>query len=178
MGRQRKRERTLTPKPYFMAQTHVDSGDEQKTMRAGFESLVFEEFQKARGYTNDRLRKFPTDEHGFFSLHGLDGCCTIKVVHHRFDSESIFKSSGVIQKLYDDESADIVVVNDFKHHSSLGIALAALGVIRYEDMIGTITTIPNPDCSPIYIGRTADIFATLILAGLIPKWSPAQEGDE
>ena len=51
-----------------------------------------------------------------------------------------------------------------------GIALAALGIIYYEDMVGIITTIPNIDCSPIYLVRTVDLFESLVLSGHIPKW--------
>jgi hypothetical protein len=66
--------------------------------------------------------------------------------------------------------ADIVILNDFNRQSYRGIALAALGIIYYEDMTGILTTIPNTDCSPIYLGRTVDLFESLVLAGHIPKW--------
>ena len=178
MGRQRKQEKALTPKSYFLAQAIVDSGDKQMIIQTGFESLVFEELQKARGYTNERLKKFPTDENRFFSLEDLDVECTVKIVHRGFDPGDMFKTPDKLRKLYDAESADTVVLNDFKYRDSLGVSLAALGVIQYEDMLGVITTIPNSDCSPIYVGLTTDIFETLVLAGLIPKWHPAQEGDE
>lgn len=82
-----------------------------------------------------------------------------------------------LPKLYDDGAADIVILNDFKCQSRQGVALVALGVIHYEDMVGVITTIPNPDCSPIYIGFTPDIFATLVVAGLIPKYNATQENE-
>ena len=139
-------------------------------MEAGFESLVFEELQKARGYTNERLRQFPVDNDGFFSLEDLDLDITVKIVKHKFDPDSIFNSANKIRTLYENAEADIVVLNDFDRQSYRGIALAALGVIYYEDMVGIITTIPNIDSSPIYLGRTVDLFASLVLAGHIPKW--------
>ena len=166
MPRQKKREKTITPNPFYTSVINADV----KVMEAGFESLVFEELQKARGYTNDRLRQFPVDNDGFFSLADLDLDMTVKIVRHKFDPDSIFNSANKIRSLYDNAEADIVVLNDFSRQSYRGITLAALGVIHYEDMIGIITTIPNIDCSPIYLGRTVDVFESLVLAGHIQKW--------
>ena len=166
MPRQKKREKTITPSPHFTSLINADV----KVMEAGFESLVFEELQKARGYTNERLRQFPVDDNRFFSLEDLDLDITVTIVKHKFDPDSIYGSANKIRALYENEEADIVILNDFDRQSYRGIALAALGVIYYEDMIGIITTIPNIDCSPIYLGRTIDIFESLVLAGHIPKW--------
>jgi hypothetical protein len=166
MPRQKKREKTITPSPFYTSLTNADV----KMKEVGFESLVFEELQKARGYTNERLRQFPVDNDGFFSLEDLDLDITVKIVKHKFDPDSIFNSANKIRALYDNAEADIVVLNDFNRKSYRGIALVALGVICYEDMIGIITTIPNIDCSPIYLGRTVDIFESLVLAGHIQKW--------
>jgi hypothetical protein len=166
MPRQKKREKILTPNPFYTSVTNADV----KILEAGFESLVFEELQKARGYTNDRLQQFPVDDNRFFSLEDLDLDITVKIVKHKFDPDSIFNSANKIRALYENEEADIVVLNDFSRKSYLGIALAALGVIYYEDMVGIITTIPNIDSSPIYLGRTVDVFESLVLAGHIPKW--------
>jgi hypothetical protein len=166
MLKQKKREKLVTPSPYLTSRVHADV----KFLEVGFESLVFEELQKARGYTNERLRQFPVDNDKFFSLEDLDLDITVKIVRHRFDPDSIFNSANKIRALYENEAADIVILNDFNRQSYRGIALAALGVIYYEDMIGIITTIPSIDSSPIYLGRTVDIFESLVLAGHIPKW--------
>jgi len=174
MGRQRKREKILTPNPYFQFRKWGDN----RILQAGFESQVFEELQKARGYTNDRLKKFPTDDRGFFSFEDLDAGCTVSVVNRSSDPEDIFKAPNKIRAIYDAESADIVVLHDFKYQSFRGIALAALGVIPYEDMRGVITTIPNTDCSPIYLGCTVDIFESLVSAGHISRWTVSQEDDD
>jgi len=174
MPRQKKREKTITPNPYYTSLINADV----KKMEAGFESLVFEELQKVRGYTNERLRQFPVDNDGFFSLEDLDLDITVKIVRHKFDSDSIFNSANKIRALYDNEEADIVVLNDFNRQSYRGIALAALGVIYYEDMFGIITTIPSIDSSPIYLGRTVDVFKSLVLAGHIPKWDGTFEEDD
>jgi len=175
MSSRRKREKMLTPNPYFIARAW---GDEARILLSGFESQVFEELQKARGYTNDRLKKFPIGEHRFFSLEDLDADCTVTVVNRGFDPGDIFKSPNKIRAIYDAESADIVVLRDFKHQASRGIALAAMGVIPYDDMSGVITTIPNRDCSPIYLGCTVDIFESLVKAGLIARWHITQEDDD
>jgi hypothetical protein len=166
MPRPRKREKLVTPSPFHTSIINAD----KKVREAGFESLVFEELQKARGYTNERLRQFPVDDNRFFSLEDLDLDITVKIVRHKFDPDSIFNSANKMRALYDNEAADIVVLNDFDRQSYRGIALAALGVIYYEDMTGIITTIPNIDSSPIYLGRTVDLFESLVLAGHIPKW--------
>jgi len=171
MPRQKKREKTITPNPFYTSIINADV----KMLEAGFESLVFEELQKARGYTNERLRQFPVDSDGFFSLEDLDLDITVKIVQHKFDPDSIFGSPNKIRALYDDAEADILVLNDFNRQSYRGIALAALGVIQYEDMVGIITTIPNIDCSPIYLGRTVDVFESLVVAGHIPKWDDTYE---
>jgi len=166
MSKQKKREKLVTPNPFYASVINADV----KQLEAGFESLVFEELQKARGYTNERLRQFPVDNDGFFSLEDLDLDITVKIVKHKFDPDSIFNSANKIRALYENAAAEIVVLNDFDRQSYRGIALAALGVIYYEDMAGIITTIPNTDCSPIYLGRTVDLFESLVLAGHIPKW--------
>jgi len=166
MGRQRGREKFVTPNPYFLSTIERD----EKILQAGFESYVFEEIQRARGCPTACIKQYPTGTHGFFALEDLDIGCTVEVVNRRFDPEDIIAASDKLRALYDAGSADIVVVNDFNRQSYRGVALVALGVIQYEDMIGVITTIPNPDCSPIYLGRSLDIFATLVAAGLIPKW--------
>jgi len=88
---------------------------------------------------------------------------------NKFDPDSIFNSANKIRALYDNEAAEIIILNDFNRQSYRCIALAAFGVIYYEDMIGIITTIPNVDCSPIYLGRTVDLFESLVLAGHIPS---------
>jgi len=172
MPRPRKHEKLVTPNPFY---TSLINADDQY-LKIGFESLVFEELQKARGYTNERLRQFPVDNNGFFSLEDLDLDITVKIVKHKFDPDSIFNSANKIRALYDNEEADIVILNDFDRQSYRGIALAAFGVIYYEDMIGIITTIPNIDSSPIYLGRTVDLFESLVLAGHIPKWDGTFEG--
>jgi hypothetical protein len=169
----KKREKLVTPSPFYTSIINADV----KILEIGFESLVFEELQKARGYTNERLRQFPVDNDGFFSLADLDLDITVKIVRHKFDPDSIFNSANKIRALFENEAADIVVLNDFNRQSYRGIALAALGVIYYEDMIGIITTIPNIDSSPIYLGRTVDIFESLVLAGHIPKWDGAFIGE-
>ena len=167
MTKYRKRETQITPSPYFTSRANADV----EYLNKGFESLVFEELQKARGYTNDRLRQFPRDNAGFFSLEDLDLDISVKIVNRKFEADSIFNSANKIRALYENAEADIVVLNDFSRKSYLGITLAALGVICYEDIIGIITTIPNIDSSPIYLGRTVDIFECLVLAGHIPKWN-------
>jgi len=171
MPRQKKREKIITPSPFYTSAINADT----KVLEAGFESLVFEELQKARGYTNDRLRQFPRDNAGFFSLEDLDLDISVKIVNRKFDPDSIFNSANKIRALYENEAADIVVLNDFSRKSYLSITLAALGVIYYEDMIGIITTVPNIDSSPIYLGRTVDVFESLVLAGHIPKWDGTYE---
>lgn len=179
MSKQKKQEKMLTPKPYFIGKgLSSGSSDEREIKLAAFESLVFETFQKARGYTNADLKKFPTDERRFFSLDDLDSDCTIKILHRSFDFGSMFNAPDKVRMLYDAEAADIVVVNDFEYRKCQGIAMAALGVIPYEDMLSVLTTIPNADCSPIYVGQTADLFASLVVAGLIPRWNPIQKEDE
>jgi len=166
MLKQKKREKLVAPSPFYASIINVD----KKVREAGFESLVFEELQKARSYTNERLRQFPVDNDAFFSLEDLDLDITVKIIKHKFDPDSIFNSANKIRALYDNEAADIVVLNDFDRQSYRGIALAALGIIYYEDMIGILTTIPNTDSSPIYLGRTVDLFESLVKAGHIPKW--------
>jgi len=166
MPRPRKREKLVTPNPFYTSVINADV----KVREAGFESLVFEELQKTRGYPNNRLRQFPVDNNGFFSLDDLDLEITVKIVKHKLDPDSIFNSANKIRALYENAAAEIVVLNDFDRQAYRGIALAALGVIYYEDMTGILTTIPNIDCSPIYLGRTVDLFASLVLAGHIPKW--------
>ena len=166
MLKQKKREKLVTPSPYYTSVINAD----KKILEAGFESWVFEELQKARGYTNERLWQFPVDDNRFFSLDDLDLDITVKIVKHKFDPDSIFNSANKIRALYENAEADIVILNDFDRQSYRGIALAALGVIYYEDMVGIITTIPNIDSSPIYLGRTVDLFESLVLAGHIPKW--------
>jgi len=173
MPRPKKREKLVTPNPYYTSRLNADD----QYLNIGFESLVFEELQKARGYTNERLRQFPVDDDRFFSLEDLDLDMTVKIVRHKFDPDSIFNSANKIRALYENAAADIVVLNDFNRQSYRGIALAALGVIYYEDMTGIITTIPNIDSSPIYLGRTVDLFESLVLAGHIPKWEVFSEGE-
>ena len=179
MSRQKKQEKMLTPKPYFITKVlSSDARDEKEIRQTAFESQVFETLQKTRGYTNVGLKKFPVNEHRFFSLDDLDADCTVRILHRSFDLRDMFHAPDKIRKLYDDEAVNIVVLNDFEYRSCLGIAMAALGVIPYEDMLGVLTTIPNADCSPIYVGRTADIFTSLVVAGLIPRWNPILKEDE
>ena len=173
MLKQKKREKLVTPSPFHTSIINADV----KVLEAGFESWVFEELQKARGYPNNRLRQFLVDDNRFFSLEDLDLDITVKIIRHKFDPDSIFNSANKIRALYDNTEADIVVLNDFDRQSYRGIALAAFGVIYYEDMIGIITTIPNIDSSPIYLGRTVDLFESLVLAGHIPKWEVFSEGE-
>ena len=106
MTKHRKRETQITPSPYYTSRLNADV----EYLNRGFESLVFEELQKARGYTNDRLRQFPRDNAGFFSLEDLDLDITVKIVRHKFDPDSIFNSANKIRALYENEAADIVIL--------------------------------------------------------------------
>jgi len=174
MARQKKREKFITPNPYYVSKAH---GEGEKVLRKGFESFVFEELQKARGYPNTRIKQFPVDDYGFFSVRDLDIDFTVRIVNRGFESDDIFKSPNKFRALYEAEPADIVVLNDFDRQSYRGVALVAPGVIHYEDMTGVMTIIPNADCAPIYLGRIVDIFETLIVAGYICKWDGSYEDD-
>ena len=48
--------------------------------------------------------------------------------------------------------------------------IAGIPLRCFTMFASSLTMFPNIDSSPIYLGRTVDLFASLVLAGHIPKW--------
>jgi hypothetical protein len=78
--------------------------------------------------------------------------------------------------LYRQNDADILILNDFdlndyskqKHG---GFALASFQNIGFDHIWGTISIVATAGTGErLMVGKTADMFATLVAAGILPLW--------
>ena len=172
-SKKRKTDRIKPSNSYILSQFHGIRGKAlAKLYQASFEGNVCLEILKALKYSVSRIRQFPVNDYRCLEFADVNEVLDYRVaiINCKIPLENWIEKSKQIYDLYFSAKEPIVIVNDFNRQKLGGIAMVAVGVSA-ADVVGSVLIINPPDGErPLLVGKTADIFATLVKAGYISAW--------
>ena len=130
------------------------------------------EILKALRFTPDRIDQFPVCEYKCLWLSDVNKELHYKVavVDTEISLEDFHLNPNRICRLYFSVKEPIVIINDYNKSQYHGIALASFNIAA-ENVVGCVTIINISDKNePLLVGKTANIFSTLLRAGHLHPW--------